>query len=413
MLRAGERAVDLLYVQAGRLGLWSPVERPASVRLVGDTRWPANLPKAAAYFALWRNTGSVSPGTDLVPELIAKYQEMKQQAAKAGQRLVGLQIDHDCPTDSLQEYARFLKELREALPPEDLLSITALLDWFRPGTRVVDVLRWVNEYVPQFYDVEPAWLQPKDPVPIAKAINPSKWGPIFNTYGCPYRIGIATFGRIAWVKPQPFKTVERRYFRDLSPVHIVTHKEFARIAELHNDAGEAVVRYEAKRDVAIEYYRFSPGDIIEMVLPTQESVYSAYTAAKAFGGLCAGVVFFRWPENDEALVLLPDEVQDIIVGHGLASRRSQVEAEDGECALVGCANLYVRLGERYPKKPVSLWIHSSSELEYILPAERVSMKVRGPRTLEINIPPYAGEPRLYLGRAVTRDHAEFTLKTTP
>ena len=74
-------------------------------------------------------------------------------AAQAGQHLVGLQIDHDCPTYSLTEYARFLQGLRAALPPEDLLSITALLDWFREGTALTDVVAQVDEFVPQFYDV--------------------------------------------------------------------------------------------------------------------------------------------------------------------------------------------------------------------------------------------------------------------
>ena len=133
MFRTAERVVDLLYVQVGTF--WSPYDY-MPVRLVDNTSWSAQLPKAEAYIAVWRNTSSLTPGIDLVPALLAKYQEVKQQAAKAGQRLVGLQIDHDCPTYSLTEYARFLQGLRAALPPEDLLSITTLLDWFRPDTRI-------------------------------------------------------------------------------------------------------------------------------------------------------------------------------------------------------------------------------------------------------------------------------------
>ena len=411
MFRTAERVVDLLYVQVGTF--WSPYDY-MPVRLVDNTSWSAQLPKAEAYIAVWRNTSSLTPGIDLVPALLAKYQEVKQQAAKAGQRLVGLQIDHDCPTYSLTEYARFLQGLRAALPPEDLLSITALLDWFRPDTRIADVLRRVNEYVPQFYDVDSTWIG-VDPTLIAKAIDSSTWAPLFNSYGRPYRIGIATFGRIVRIKPQLSHQWEAAHFRYLSPLELAGRQELTRVAELRNEAGETVVRYEVKRELKIAGYSLSlsPGDLIEMVLPSQESVHSAYTAAKAFGGLCAGVVFFRWPGAYEALVLLPDEIQDIISGKKLASRSTRLEVEQGQCAVVGCANLYMRLGDRFSSQPVTLWLHSSSELEYVLPAERLSTKIQRPRIMEIRIPPYTGVPRLYVGRVVTRERAQFTLESKP
>jgi hypothetical protein len=151
-----------------------------------------------------------------------------------------------------------------------------------------------------------------------------------------------------------------------------------------------------------------------MILPTQDSVRSAYLAAKALSGLCAGVVFFRWPVgNYETLVLTPNEVQAIIGGERLAARPPQLEVEDGLCAVVGCADLYVRLGDRFPTQPVTLWLQSSSDLEYILPAEHLGVRIQGPRTVEIRIPPYAGVPRLSIGRVVTRDSAQFTLRSKP
>ncbi len=433
VLRVSEKTVDLLYVQVGNF--WSPASYPgrrvypwgmlngrrterlaedsASVRLVDDARWSAQLPKAEAYVAVWRNTSPRTPGTDLVPALLVKYRELKRQAAQAGQRLVGLQIDHDCPTDSLREYARFLQELRAALPAEDLLSITALLDWFRSGTGIAEVLQWVNEYVPQFYDVDSTWMGVA-PTFIAKTIDSSKWAPIFNSYGRPYRIGIATFGRIVRITPQVSHQWEAAYFRYLSPLELAGRQELTRVAELRNEAGETIVRYEAEREVNLAAFPLSPGTIIEMILPSQQSVHSAYLAAKALGGLCAGVVFFRWPAGEyEALVLAPDEIQDIISEKKLASRPTKLEVEQGQCAVVGCANLYVRLGDRFSPQPVTLWLSSSSALEYVLPAERLSTKIQGPRTVEIRIPPYVGVPRLYVGRVVTRESAQFTLRPKP
>ena len=421
-----EMEPDLLYVKVGQFqrsgssqsilvggDLRGFAEQPlGSVNIVDSGWWhPPSLPKAKAYIAVWRNDSPICPDIALVPQLIKHYQELKHRAAKAGQQLVGLQIDHDSPTNLLDEYARFLKALREALPQTDLISITALLDWFRPNTRIAEVLQWVNEYIPQFYDVD-ADRSAETSLHIAKTIDASTWAPIFNAYGRPYRIGISSFGRVAIVKSQA--PAERMYFRDLSPLEVTANKGFAFIAERRNEAGEPVVQYKVTRAAENEKYgTFAPGDIIEMILPPQESAREAYMAAKALGGLCAGVVFFRWPTENEALVLLPDEIQDLIAGKNLTARRTVVEAEDGECAAVGCADLYLRLGNRFPRKSITLWINTSSELEYILPAEHMKVRIQGLRTLEVRLPPYAGVPRIYVGRAVTRDPARFTVKTQP
>ena len=432
-LRVSENTVDLLYVQVGNF--WSSPRYPGRrlspagiatgpqaepfaedsgpVQLMEKVRWPVRLPKAEAYIALWRNTSPRTPGKELVPTLLAQYQELKRQAAQVGQRLRGLQIDHDCPTNALPEYARFLQELRAALPPEDLLSITALLDWFRPGTGIAEVLQSVNEYVPQFYDVESTWIGVA-PTLIAKAIDSAKWAPIFNSYDRPYRIGIATFGRIVRIKPQVAHQWEASFFRYLSPLELAGRQDLTRVAERRNDAGETVVRYEARAEMSLNDLALASGTILEMVLPSQQSVQSAYLAAKAFGGLCAGVVFFRWPAGDyEALVLTSDEIQDIISGKKLASRPTELEVEQGQCVVVGCADLYLRLGDRFSSRPVIRWLHSSSDLEYILPAERLRAKIQRPRTVEIHIPPYSGVPRLPLGRVVTRERAQFSLGSKP
>lgn len=426
---ASEAKVDLLYVQAGTFGSSPPIpvgkdlSTPSSenlppVRLAEVAQWPTHLPQAEAYFAVWRNESPVSPGTDLVPKLVQQYQELKHRAARAGQHLIGLQIDHDSPTNLLDEYARFLKALREALPKEDLISITALLDWFRPDTRIGEVLQWVNEYIPQFYDVD-ADRTAQTPLRIGKTIDAAQWAPIFNSYGRPYRIGIATFGRVAIVKSQFVKELERRYFRDLSPLEVGSHKALAFVSERRTEAGELVARYNVSRQMDISDHPLSLGDAIEMILPTQESVYAAYAAAKALGGLCAGVTFFRWPGAFEALVLLPDEVQNIISRKKPTARDIAIEAEDGGCTKVGCADLYVRLGDRFPPKPISLRITTSSQLQYVLPTEfshrmeRIHIRIAGPRTLEIRLPPYAGVPRIYVGRVITRDQARFTLRSQP
>ncbi|MEM1133144.1 MAG: DUF3142 domain-containing protein [Pseudomonadota bacterium] len=47
--------------------------------------------------------------------------------------LVGLQIDFDAATDGLEDYARFLADLRQRLPDNVKLGITGLMDWSAQG----------------------------------------------------------------------------------------------------------------------------------------------------------------------------------------------------------------------------------------------------------------------------------------
>jgi hypothetical protein len=52
---------------------------------------------------------------------------------RAGNRVVGVQIDFDARTRHLNEYARFLADFRRRLSPPLKLSITGLLDWSANG----------------------------------------------------------------------------------------------------------------------------------------------------------------------------------------------------------------------------------------------------------------------------------------
>lgn len=72
---------------------------------------------------------------------------------RAGNRVVGVQIDFDARTLHLEEYVGFLEEFRRWLPAEYRLSITGLLDWSsRADPDEVNRLRGiVDEVVVQTY----------------------------------------------------------------------------------------------------------------------------------------------------------------------------------------------------------------------------------------------------------------------
>ena len=52
-----------------------------------------------------------------------------QRWRDAGNPVVGIQIDFDARTQYLNEYADFLRDLRQRLPKDLRLSITGLMDW--------------------------------------------------------------------------------------------------------------------------------------------------------------------------------------------------------------------------------------------------------------------------------------------
>jgi hypothetical protein len=398
---------DLLYVDAGSLhALGNPKSRM-------NTWWPKQLPKASAYFALLRVEAAATPPEDIISGMITGYLSLKKEALGDGQRLIGLQLDFDCPTERLGEYARFIKQLRKSLPSEDRLSITALPDWFRSGTRIADVLQWVDEYIPQFYDLGNPGAGDKN-AGIATPIDSSTWAPIFDSYSRPYRIGIATFGRISVLcisedNTASVQTIRRKFIREYDSFEMARQEGLELISETRSQSGERIVRFNAARRPGGYSQCVDSKEIIEMIIPTRESVLAAYDSAKQFGGFCCGVVFYRWPSENEAMVLSPDEVSDSISGGKLPQVRTTIETEDGFCAAVSCVDLYLRRsGDRLSPVPLSLRIHSSTDLEYFIPREGLDGKLVDRRTLEIRLPAYLGDPRIYLGRAVSREQAAYS-----
>jgi hypothetical protein len=232
------------------------------------TRWPRQLPQARQYVIVQR----IEPATPLTPVAAAAIVEHFRTLvadAGAGVQIAGLQIDYDCPTRSLESYGAFLQQVRRRLPAGSSLSITALLDWFGPRTEIVSALRWVDEFVPQFYDTAHERMS----AGIAQPIDPSKWAPVFNTYHVPYRIGISSFGRIARRRVDASGRASVHYFRDVSPVAFTGRKESTRSIKTMS-TGELVVHYDILAPIE-DKPELQPGDVDEITFPTEASVRAA------------------------------------------------------------------------------------------------------------------------------------------
>ena len=363
------------------------------------SRWPRDLPEAAEYVIVRRMESSALLNDETASALAADYKAVIEDA---GDRvtITGLQIDYDSPTNKLDAYARFLRRVREKLPPNHRLSITALLDWFTPHTDVRNALKWVDEYVPQFYDSRPV----REAAGIAEPVDPVKWGRVFDSYQTPYRIGIASFGRIARRRTDPSGRTEVRYFRDAGPLDFMGRQFIGSTGT--TKAGEFVVHYEVTGEAGPPgKLEVLAGDTVDITFPTEASVRAAYDAAHHFGSYCAGVLFFRWPNRNESLTLPPDDVLQIISGRAVT--KPALEVRTPPCLERPCADLYLDLGSGLHPGSRTLGIHATGPLELFFPAGPLQPKPVGPDRIAVEIPAYAGFGKVYLGRTISRSPVQF------
>jgi hypothetical protein len=134
--------IDVLYCHVGNIrGKIIPlqVEGPAVYGVLPD-----DLPRASQYWLVFRYEGAGTPPLDAVEKLIQVVSELEDLAKQRGLPVAGIQLDIDSPTRSLPEYATFLRALKKDLQAGVAISITALLDWFRPGTAIGEVIKEVG-----------------------------------------------------------------------------------------------------------------------------------------------------------------------------------------------------------------------------------------------------------------------------
>ncbi len=412
-LPATNTPVDLLYLLVGNVS----VLPQAGQEPEGTSRLPADLPRAAMVFLVWRFDDIHPPPVEFAGNLGQRYASLKAKAEQQGLHVVGIQLDYDCPSGRLAEYSQFVQALRHNLPKDDRISVTALLDWFRPHTGIEQVLSQVDEFVPQFYDAKSNANGPGNQTDlvaeIAHPVDPAYWAMIFNRFQRPYRIGIASFGRmIGRPKPGMMKMGQPVSPRFLSNdlMELSAEAKLSRPNVSISPAGEEIVRYQVEGPRDRKGY-LAPDWLasIDVIIPTKESIQRAHQAAQAMGPWCQGVVFFRWPLRDESSVLRPDEVLRAVRGADMFQEEARVEAEDGFCAAVHCVNLFLRPKNRFGKESVTYLIRSSVPLEYFLPEQTVPVKMMGASELLVTLPPYCGQTRISLGRAVTTEAAIYSL----
>lgn len=393
--------VDVLYFRAGTIQRatylrGSPIE-------IGN-EYPDHLPPANEYWMVFRYEAEGIPPERVGSDLISRLKERRIAESKRGRHITGIQLDVDSPTGSLAGYAKFLKAFRRELPRDMQLSITALLDWFRSGTAVGDVIREVDEFVPQFYDVQPS----RDGA-IAARFDGARWGSMLSGYKKRFRIGISTFGR-ARLLDVPTASYIR--IADLPPFDVASSPDF-QLQTNYTDAREVRLHYRATRRVRLGYPTIEAGQVIEFTLATPEAIRAAVAQARLTGPYCAGVVFFRWPSYSETMAMQPEEVLEAAGVIPPSDGKPQVQAVNASCAAVFCVDLYVAGLDRYTTRPARFRIDSSEPLEYFIPKEKSPARMSAASQIAFTLPAYTCRNRILLGRAIARKPAQFSLQETP
>jgi hypothetical protein len=397
---AGE-PIDVVFIHVGRIQ--GPEDR-------GRQEWgaysniPLNLPKSRRYWLVFRYEHQRVPDMQAVRSLGDQFAELAAGARRRGLPIAGVQLDIDSPTNSLPQYAKFLHAVRKELPTGWKLSITGLLDWFRNSTAIDEVIREADEFVPQFYDVSAQQFGLGQAT--ASPIDAARWGPVFNRFRKPFRVGISTFGR-ASSGTRPF--VLSGIFGDLKITDVAMNAAF-QMSTAHNAAKELILTYRAGRRAKIGYIDFAPGDSVQFIVATPELVRDAVAAARQMGGSVAGVVFFRWPGLRETSTMEPDEVLAAAGVLAPKGARYEVGVVDGHCAAVSCVDLYLKGARAFSPEPTHHRIKSSVPLEYFLPEKGLSVNMIGASNLELALPPYCERGHLYLGRAITSVPSQYSVE---
>jgi hypothetical protein len=403
---SGERA-EVLFLHAGTIRKQGGGNSQEQWFAFGSL--PDSLPAAREYWLVFRYEEQGVPELSAVPLILRQIRQLQNDARQRRLNVIGIQFDIDSPTGALSRYAALLTELRKGMPTGLQLSITALLDWFRDGTSIAEVIRATDEFVPQFYDVAPSPFYGAGGT-IAADFDGAQWAPKFNRFGKRFRIGISAFGRARFVpKADPSQPGSQRLFGDVTPLDVALYPGF-NLAASHNEAKELVLSYRATRMTQISYNNFQPGDMIQFILPTTDAIRAAVKSARQIRGFCAGVVFFRWPAANESLIMPP---ADIMAAAGLAATPENapaVEQVDGHCAAVSCVDVYLVNASAYSPRTVRYQVESSAELEYFLPTEYLPVRMSGPSAIELPLPPYCGVRRLLLGRAVSAKPVTFRVE---
>ena len=146
--------VTALFVRAGTFRATENAALPAEVVL--PQVWKSRTKEIGVHLVFPVDASLIrrfekTPEETLADAMAAGIRRERERAAQASVRVVGVQLDFDCPTRLLPRYASLLRRLRPKLAPQDAFSVTLLTSAYS-SPHIGEVLDAVDFSVPQFYE---------------------------------------------------------------------------------------------------------------------------------------------------------------------------------------------------------------------------------------------------------------------
>lgn len=308
-------AIRELYIRAGQFGY---AGRPLLVRTVRVWRPPAELYVHLVYnFTPEMIRAFTQIETDVAASSISNaIAEQVAEAEQAGVAVLGIQLDFDVPTGSLERYSEFLRLVRGRFS-RYRLSITTLGDWIgRPHYN--KLVEQVDFHVPQLYGFQvPHRLDRinsiSDPASIRSYLKQLADSP--KTYW----VGLRTYG-YCLVYDEHGVLVSLR--TDLALSRLVRMPELRLVStteDLHGSA-ERLATFEVLVDTYLGKASVRRGWHLVVDEPTPESLRRCLEVVRREGrGRLAGIMLFRYPQPNEELVLSLPEIEAVLAGRQLES----------------------------------------------------------------------------------------------
>ena len=314
-----------LYVRAGTF-----VQRGEGVALTLPQVWKGTSPDLDITLVFNMGYDLVRPFQSLSNETLASgiVERVERERARgrgAGIRVVGVQLDFDCPTKRLSKYADLLgrlRVLREA--GRCKLSITALPTWFNSGFNSSDaamVMRQVDFTVPQFY--EPGMGMKRDTlVPISRLSMLRRGLKQAGATGLPFYAGIPAYGHAMLYDEHgdldslyhdltARDAVQLFAFRTTA-AYGIDSKGRPATSDGKNYIGEDVIDLEAVRAASNGQ---GLGYHLVYELPTPELIAQHLTEVRRDRPAnCRGVILFRYPEADSAMTVPLEGIATVLTG---------------------------------------------------------------------------------------------------
>ncbi|MFH5069033.1 DUF3142 domain-containing protein [Enterobacter cloacae complex sp. 2024EL-00215] len=136
---------------------------------------------------------------DVPEDIPARIARLLRRWQAAGNKVVGLQVDFDAATHQLADYAYFLRQLRQQLPPEFALGVTGLLDWAKTGDVATLNALPVDELVVQSYQGRRTVANYQDYLPALTRLN------------IPFKLGLVQAGN--WDRKAEAQLEQSRWYR--------------------------------------------------------------------------------------------------------------------------------------------------------------------------------------------------------